>query len=253
MRTKFTFLLVILGGILAGAFHPAIPGVIVSVLGAAGFVFGLSFYTSVYSGTVWGLKIKAPSYAAAFVLIGAIGLVIAGYGFVYTALYAFTSLLSGNLMTVIVIIGAYIITLWISSKLVQGVLENSMAKSNHAMVLEQFDLFKEIEANMGEATNFVVGFEGVALYSSTNYCYAVYPYENYGLGELTQVSEVAMVGSYFVQKYHDKFTFKVDEEVIPGEPGRTVVAVGAGGVSVGRVSGTADKRLFRSYIFTRNK
>ena len=65
--------------------------------------------------------------------------------------------------------------------------------------------------------------------------------------------EVALVGTYFVQKYNDKFTYKVDMEVIPGEPGRTVVSVGSGGVSMGRIQGTPDQALFRSYIFTRKK
>ena len=112
-------------------------------------------------------------------------------------------------------------------------------------------MFKEIDKEIYNAAYFVVGFEGIALFSNANYCNAVYRYEDYQLGELSMVEEVALVGTYFVQKYHEHFTFKVDEEVIPGQPGQTVVAVGMGGVSVARIKGTRDQRLFRSYIFTK--
>ncbi len=60
-----------------------------------------------------------------------------------------------------------------------------------------------------------------------------------------------MVGTYFVQKYHENYTFKVDMAVIPGEPGKTVIAFGTGGIGIARIQGTPDIRIFRSYIFTK--
>lgn len=129
--------------------------------------------------------------------------------------------------------------------------EKKTASSDNALCLGQIDLFQELDKEIHDAAYFVVAFEGVALFSSTNYCYQIYRYEDYRLGELTTPQEVALVGMYFVQKYHDEFTFKVDMEVIPGEPGQTVVAVGTGGIGVARTSGTRDQRIFRSYIFTK--
>lgn len=73
------------------------------------------------------------------------------------------------------------------------------------------------------------------------------------IGNADQFGNIRLpfAGTYFVQRYNSVFDFKVDQEIIPGEPGRTVVAVGAGGVAVGRIKGTRDRRLFRSYIFKR--
>ena len=120
-------------------------------------------------------------------------------------------------------------------------------------MLDQFPIFSHIDSNMEQAVSFVVSYEGVALYSKANYCYAVYLYEDYELGTLSTPEEVALVGAYFLQKYGKDYTFKVDMKVIPGEPGQTVVAVGTGGVGIARTSGTPDKRIFRSYIFTKRK
>ena len=251
MKTKLTGLLLIIGGLIAVFLRPSIPVIIVSLLGGFSLGFGLMLYTSVYSGNVWGVKIKRPAYATCFLLIGQVGLIIGGFGVVYCGLLALMSFLQFNLIELLVNVIVFFVSLAIGPIIAKKVLENTMARSTHAMVLGEIELFKEIDGNLNEATTFVVGFEGVALYSSTNYCYAVYLYENYCLGALTKASEGALVGSYFVQKYSDRFTYKVDEEIIPGTPGQTVVAVGTGGVSVGRISGTADKRLFRSYIFTK--
>ncbi len=253
MRSKFLGVLFILGGVLASFAKLPISSAIIAPIG--GFIFGIAcmFFTSVYSGTVWGIKIKSPAYAVFYILFGILGVIIGGFSVIHCGLSAFVGLLSGELIESVISIVSFVATLIIGSKLALKFLESATAKATHAMVLSNIDMFQEIDANMNDATCFVVGFEGVALFSSTNYCYAVYRYENYRLGELTDPSEVAMVGSYFVQKYHDKFKFKVDMEVIPGEPGQTVVAVGAGGVSVGRISGTPDKRIFRSYIFTKRK
>ena len=131
--------------------------------------------------------------------------------------------------------------------------ERTLARDRNALVLGNYPLFQELDAELGRAAYFVVSFEGVALFSEADYCYAVYPYEDYQLGTLTTPAQVALVGTYFVQRYSKTYTYKVDVEIIPGEPGRTVVAVGTGGIGVARVQGTPDKRLFRSYIFQRKR
>ena len=147
----------------------------------------------------------------------------------------------------------YIVSLVVGAFASKPYLEKSTANGNNAAALAQLPIFQAVDANMANAAFFVVGFEGVALFSGTNYCYAVYRYNDYQLGDLSTPQEVALVGTYFCQKYHQDFTFKVDEEVIPGMPGQTVVAVGTGGIAVARVQGVPDQRLFRSYIFSRKK
>ncbi len=254
MKAKLTLLLILLGGVIggftAGDFN--IHYAVVAIIG--GLALGMSFllFTSVYSGKVWGIKIKATSKAVVVSLISAIGLIVGGYSIVITFLTAFTSLLRGEIVVTAISVLGFAIPLAVGPIIAKVIQENQMtAKAKNAMVLGELEIFKDIDANMDEAVNFVVGFEGVALFSKTNYCYAVYLYENYALGELSSPAEVAMVGTYFVQKYHDRYTFKVDVEIIPGEPGQTVVAVGTGGIGVARIQGTPDQRLFRSYIFTR--
>ncbi len=256
MKAKLTLLLIILGGVIGsftiGDFN--IHYAVVAIVG--GLALGMSYllFTSVYSGKVWGIKINATSKAVVVSLLSAIGLIIGGYSLVITFLTAFTSLLSGKIVVTAISVLGFAIPLAVGPIIAKSIGENLItAKGKNAMVLSDLEIFKEIDANIGDAVNFVVGFEGVALFSQTNYCYAVYLYENYALGELSSPEEVAMVGTYFVQKYHDKYTFKVDVEVIPGEPGQTVVAVGTGGIGVARIQGTPDRRIFRSYIFTRKK
>ncbi len=256
MKRKFATLFVILGGVIAGFTftHFLAPELLVAVVGGLFLGMSLILYTSVYAGKVWGIKIKASFAASVVSFVSVIGLVIGGYSIVITFLAAFTALTRGDIITVVIDILGFVIPFAIGPFIAKAFTENAIvAKGNFAMALGEYDIFKEIDANMEEATHFVVGFEGVALYSKTNYCYAVYLYENYRLGELSTPAEVALVGTYFVQKYHEKYTFKVDMEVIPGEPGQTVVAVGTGGVSVGRIKGTPDQRIFRSYIFTKKK
>ncbi len=254
MKTKLALLLIIIGGALFGVVKDVVdelPPIIISILG--GFLIGFSFmlFTSIYSGKVWGIKIKGSSLSKVKVLIGAVGLIIGGFSIVYTFLTLIGLLFSGEFVAFLINLVAYIVA-WILGPIVAKIyLEKTLVKGSSASVLGKLDIFKEVDANIEKASYFVAGFEGVALFSETNYCYAVYLYEDYQLGELTSPEEVALVGTYFVQKYGDKFTFKVDVEVIPGEPGRTVVAVGTGGIGVGRIQGTPDQHLFRSYIFKR--
>lgn len=177
-----------------------------------------------------------------------------GYSLIIAILAAFFSLTRFEIMSTVIHVLGFCIPLAISPFIGKKIAENHIiAKGKNALVLNNFDFFREIDANMDEAVSFVVGFEGVALYSGTNYCYAVYRYTDFQLGELSTPKEVAMVGTYFVQKYHKNYTFKLDVEVIPGEPGQTVVAVGTGGIGIARIQGSPDKRLFRSYIFTKKR
>ena len=255
MKSRIAFLLIVCGGVVGGFTYTSvsqtIPTFLVGLVG--GFLIGFSFmlFTSVYSGSVWGIKIPAMSSSGTKKLIGVIGLLIGGFSLVQTFLTVLISLLNFNLLSLVLNLVFFIIPLVVGPFIAKKYLEKDLSKGNSAEVLGELDVFKEIDANLAQATNFVVGFEGVALFSKANYCYAIYKYVDYQLGELSTPEEVALVGTYFVQKYNDKFTFKVDVEVIPGTPGQTVVAVGMGGIGVARVQGTPDQHLFRSYIFTR--
>ncbi|MBQ8869351.1 MAG: hypothetical protein IJ027_06525 [Oscillospiraceae bacterium] len=253
MKQKTMSLFVILGGVL-GAFTSgkiAFPLIIIII---GGFCLGAStlLFTSVYSGTIWGIKIKPAKNAALVNVLCIVGLILGGYAAICTVIAILASLAAFNLIAIVGYLVGFFVPLAVAPIIAKKITENLIvAASDNALCLGEIELFKEIDKSIGNASHFVVGFEGVALFSSTNYCYAVYRYQDYQLGELTDANEVALVGTYFVQKYHKDFTFKVDVEVIPGEPGQTVVAVGTGGIGVARIQGTPDKSIFRSYIFTK--
>ncbi len=252
MKQKLTTLIIIAGGLTMafGRIFDFVPPMLLAIICGLALGIGIVYYTSVYGGVIWGIKL--PSAGGTLnTLIGVIGLFLGGYGIVNCIIAIALYLSQGKFINIPLLLVLYIIPLAIGPSIAKKVLEKSLAKKKTAMCLEQFPIFQEIEQHINEATYFVVSFEGIALYSNTNYCYAVFLYENYQLGSLSSPQEVALVGTYFVQKYSDKFTFKVDVEVIPGEPGQTVVAVGTGGIGVARVQGTPDQHLFRSYIFTR--
>lgn len=255
MKERIAFLLILFGGVVGGfasrSVSQIIPSILIELVGGFLIGFSLMLFTSVYSGTVWGIKIPAKSSSGIKKLIGVSGLFLGGFSLVLTFLTVVVSLFNFKLVEIILNLAAFIIPLVIGPFVAKKYLEKDLAKGNSASVLGDLEIFKEIDANLDQAVNFVVGFEGVALFSKTNYCYAIYKYEDYQLGELSTPEEVALVGTYFVQKYNDRFTFKVDVETIPGEPGHTVVAVGTGGIGVARVQGTPNQHLFRSYIFYR--
>ncbi len=253
MKGKLGFLIMIAGGVAMAftGFLNFLPFIVFSVIGGAAISVGIMLFTSVYGGTIWGIKVKAPATASLFNIISIVCLFFGGYSAVAMVIGTLASLSAGRFIELIIYIVLFGVCLAVAPLILKRIMEKWEAKNNHAMCLEQFQIFKEIESRIDEANYFVVSFEGVALFSSTNYCYEVFLYENYQLGELSCPEEVALVGTYFVQKYSDKFKFKVDMEVIPGEPGQTVVAVGTGGISVARTQGTPDQHIFRSYIFTR--
>ncbi len=246
---RLSKLLVIIGGVLAAftatGIRAPLPVIIIG-----GLCLGMSWLLSscVYGGNIWGIKIDASGSGRILSISSALGMIIGGYG----AVTALICVLSFNIVDMVTSLIAFVLPLVVGPFIAKKITDNLVvAKSKNALVLDNLQIFKDVEGEIGKATSFVVGFEGVALFSSTNYCYAIYRYEDYELGELTTPQEVALVGTYFVQKYHDEFNYKVDVEVIPGEPGQTVVAVGTGGVGVARIEGTPDQRLFRSYIFSK--
>lgn len=249
MKNKFLSIFVILGAFLGiksqGSFGFAL-GYVLCLIGGFCFVAGAVLFTSVYGGTVWGVKIPKSSAGKKATLLSVPALIVGGFGLGCTILCLLTFSSAALIGLALFVIG-----LVIASLTMKSISEKATARGNNALCLGEIDLFKEIDSEIHNAAYFVVAFEGVALFSGTNYCYQVYRYEDYRLGELSTPQEVALVGMYFVQKYHDEFTFKVDMEVIPGEPGQTVVAVGTGGIGIARTSGTRDQRIFRSYIFTK--
>lgn len=272
MKLKLFALCTIIGGVICATNSWLLDGIIDTVfdgvipiisllfvgivfLAPAGIIWASSFYAaaSVYSNTIWGMKIKTPKKFIIMQVFSFLGAIYGGFFMLYASLGALIALFNGRFVDIAVLLLCYWVPLVLSFFVVKKIMEKALSKETHALHLGELPIFKEIDANIGEATSFVVAFEGVALFSKTNYCYAVYRYEDYQLGDLATPNEVAMVGTYFVQKYYKDFTFKVDSEVIPGEPGQTIVAVGSGGVTVGRTSGVPDQRIFRSYIFTRRK
>lgn len=256
MKQKLVSLLLIAGGVL-GAFTSTEfsmgSSIVVCAIGGFMVTFGLMLFTSVYGGKVWGIRVPAPAYASLMVIVGMLGIVLGGYAAVHLVMLLISCLSGTEFSDFLICLALYIGLLVVGAFASKPILEKIESNQTNGAVLAQLPIFQAVDANMANAAFFVVGFEGVALYSGTNYCYAVYRYTDYQLGELSTPNEVALVGMYFCQKYHQDFTFKVDEEVIPGTPGQTVMAVGTGGVAVARIQGVPDQRLFRSYIFKRKR
>lgn len=258
MKNRIANLLIIFGALIATVLSPLlfsyrVPLQILIIIG--GFCLGFSYvlFTSVYSGTIWGIEIKCSNNDRKMKIIGAIGLVLGGFSIICLIYAILIAVGSFNILLLIVDVACFVVPVIIGPPVGKTYLEKSALNDNGNEVLDQFPIFSHIDSNMEQAVSFVVSYEGVALYSKANYCYAVYLYEDYELGTLSTPEEVALVGAYFLQKYGKDYTFKVDMKVIPGEPGQTVVAVGTGGVGIARTSGTLDKRIFRSYIFTKRK
>ena len=252
MKQKFGIILIFIGCILSVIMgYSSTLALPVVILG--GFLLGSAFllFSCVYSGVIWGIKIPSPQAAKFISLYSTIGLLFGGFAFWYLFRTMLSYLIQGKFIMILVTLALFIVPAVISPKMAKNFTQNFISKQTNALSLGEIDLFKDIDDEIKQSKYFVVGFEGIALFSDTNYCFAVYRYEDYQLGELSIPEEVALVGTYFVQKYNDLFNFKIDVEVIPGEPGQTVVAVGTGGIAVARVKGTADQHLFRSYIFTR--
>lgn len=223
------------------------------ILAYAGYCIQL-----VTQGVIWGIRVAPSPSQKRFKTVQWILFVlsmIASFILVVPAIKAVLSLMMRSFIIALiycavvaaVFIGALFIARHNSNKMLYS------GKETNTFVLSELPFVKAVEGRLQEATYFIVSFEGIALVNSMNYCFELARYENYQMGSLTSPREVALIGMYFVQKYHDQFDYKVDMEVIPGEPGQTIVSFGTGGIGVARIKGTRDKRIFRSYIFTKKQ
>lgn len=226
----------------------------------------LSAYTGyniqlVTDGVVWGILVPPSKTQKSFKVRNRIGFAIGIIAFILLIVPTFQGLFGllarrGVIFAVLFAI-IYVIILYLDFSIAMKIAEKSNMKAlnsdkeTNTYVLSELPFVKSVESQLNDAEYFVVSFEGIALANKMNYCYAVERYNDYQMGSLTSPKEVALIGMYFVQKYHNIFQFKVDMETIPGTPGQMVVAFGTGGIGVAHVKGTRDKKIFRSYIFTR--
>ena len=177
MKNKLSFLLLIAGGVLAAlrlSAFAALPAPAVAVAG--GFLLGFSYllFNSVYAGTVWGVRIKSSGAGSFKQIFGAVGLVIGGFSLVHTGLELFVSLFAGEIVYCLVLLLCFAVPLAVGPLLGKVFSERTLARDRNALVLGNYPLFQELDAELGRAAYFVVSFEGVALFSEADYCYAVY-------------------------------------------------------------------------------
>lgn len=209
-----------------------------------------------FSGVIWGIQIPYSPKQKAFMKRNRILLVlsmIAFFALILPTIGALFSLLFESFFLVLVYIVLLIVCVFVCSYAASKKAMHSplLKEETNASVLGNLPFVQSIEAQMDLAAAFIVSFEGIALINNMNYCYALERYENYRMGSLTSPNEVAMIGMYFVQKYHHTFDFVVDMERIPGTPGQSVTIVGSSGINFAYSKGTPDQQIFRSYIFTR--
>ncbi len=215
-----------------------------------------SLYVSmcVQGGVIWGIRVPASRRGQISRIISWVLLILSIAAFaalvVPTARSALALAMS-NILFLIIYIAVFAGTIYLTAWIAQKLTLHSTKRDKNAAILGELPFVKSVESQMDQAHAFIVSFEGIALVNQMNYCFAVERYEDYQMGSLTSPKEVALIGMYFLQKHHKQFRFKLDMEVIPGEPGQLVTAVGSGGINVAYVHGTKDKRIFRSYIFTR--
>lgn len=220
------------------------------------FTYGFASRKCYFTGQIWGINIQpTPKQAAfmkkgkTFMIIGIIGLIVFGMPF-FGAWFSVLFTLPILALLYLPIAMALIILGVVACKK-HAERPELGSNAENALILGQLPYIQAVEAHINEAYGFIISFEGIAFISNTNYCYAVERYENYQLGDLTSSNDVTLLAMYFEQKYSDQFNYKADFERIPGEPGQRITFVGSGGLNYGYSSGTPDKSIFRSYIFTR--
>jgi len=209
-----------------------------------------------FTGVIWGIRVPCSPKQKAFIIRNRISFIIGTVACVVLILPTFKvlfELLFESFLFVLIYIVVYFASVLISSYIAAKKAFHSPLLENetNTEVLSSLPFVQSVEAQMDQAAAFVVSFEGIALINNMNYCYALERYEDYQMGALTSPNEVAMIGMYFVQKYHHLFNFTVDMERIPGTPGQSVTIVGSSGVHFAYSKGTPDQAIFRSYIFTR--
>lgn len=209
-----------------------------------------------FSGIVWGIRIQPTAKQRAFMIRHKIFMVLGYIAVAISAPFCFMAILkllftnfTGLLIYIAIWFGCAFLFGFIASKRSEH--SPLLEKEHNTAILGNLPFIQRVEAQLMNATYFIVSFEGIALVDRMNYCYALERYENYRMGSLSTPNEVAMVGMYFVQKYHHLFDFTVDMERIPGTPGQTITIVGSSGVNYAFTKGTPDQQIFRSYIFTR--
>lgn len=202
MKQKLTFPLIFAGTFcgFVGILN-FLPFWVIAILGGFGLGFGMMVFTAVYGGVVWGVKVPNPPSSKRKNFIGAAGLFLGGYSISNLIMLPLASLASGKPLQIVIYFVLWIICIIIGPRVGKNFLDKSLKKENNGMCLEKFPIFQEIESKIDNANYFVVSFEGIAFFTETNYCCEVFLYQDYALGDLTTPQEVALVGTYFVQKY----------------------------------------------------
>lgn len=229
------------------------------------FIMMYGIYKSklVFGGNIWGINIpmssKQKAYRNKFKAMSIIGIIL----FVVMLFPSFPSAISilfstrgsfgAHLLFLLFYCVLWFAAFFLAAKFASKDVSHNpiLTEETNALVLENLPFVQSVEEKLPQATSFVVSFEGIALVNQHNYCFDVIRYGDYQLGELSTPQEVALIGMYFVQKYHRMFQFSVDFERIPGQPGQMVSFIGPGGIYVGHTSGTAPQAIFKSYIFYR--
>lgn len=219
-------------------------------------IFGKGAFAA--GGEIWGIKIEPTPAQAKFrkrctimMIIGIIGtasMIIPFFASAITILFNAPILL---LMFFPLWIGAFFVGALCAKK--KGSSPELGEEGNNALVLGDFDYIKAAEQHIPEAKCFFIDGEGIAFVNAQNYCFAVERYEDYRLGSLTDGKQVALVGSYFEQKYKGMFDIKSQFERIPPTPGKVVTFVGSGGISFGYVQGTKYQANFEGFLFTKKQ
>ena len=220
------------------------------------FFFTRSYYfrSSVTYGRIWGIYVPPTPEQKRDRTVQTIIFAVSFIAFIVSVVPSFIGLIGlmfTSFLLTLIYIAVWFGTIFLSAFLAQKHSIAKLIRYKNSFVLGELPFIQQVEAQMDECVRFVVSFEGIALINNMNYCYAVERYEDYQMGSLSVPQEVALVGMYFVQKYHNQFDFKVDMEVIPGQPGQMTTVVGTGGVGFAYTKGTKTQRIFRSYIFTR--
>lgn len=217
-------------------------------------VFGkMAFATG---GKVWGIEIPPTSAQSKFskackisMIIGIVGTVCMIIPFLATAVEV---LFKAPVLLVL------FFPLWIGA-LFAGALRAKKKgsspelgeKGNNALVLGTLEYIKVAESHIPEAKYFFVDGEGIAFVNAQDYCFAVERYEDYRLGRLDDSKKVALVGSYFEQKYKGMFDIKSQFERIPPTPGKVVTFIGSSGINFGYTEGTRYQANFEGFLFTK--
>lgn len=228
------------------------------VLAGLFFVFGGGYKTTaVFGGSIWGIRVPVSKRQKIWKAVNVI-LLLAGFivfvSFLGMAIGSLIQLLFsglGGLIYVLAFVIGFFVVAIVSVKLALRELSRGKITANdtNALVLGNLPIIQNVEAQLSQASAFVVTADGIGLINAQNYCFAAELYNDYQLGTLTSAKEVALVGMYFVQKYHDQFNYKVDFERTY-YPGETITFIGSGGVYVGHTKSRIESQ-FKSYIFYR--